>query len=336
MPHNKSFWQRPEGIAGAIFLVGLLAGATMLLSSIVPVLIALAQNTLYLAGMLAVLGMAIYVVFDPKMRNLVWYMYKSAMRWLTGLFIQIDPIKILKSYIEDLEKSLRKLSRQIGSLRGQMRQLKSTMDANALDIRKNLTLADQAQKKGDEKTMTLSARKAGRMKEANEKYQVLYQKMDVLYKVLTKMYEDSEIMLEDTKDQVHIKEQEYVAIRTSHSAIESAMSIMKGSPDQRAMFDQALEALAEEVSSKVGRMERFMDTSKNLMASIDLQSGVFADEGMRLLEEWQQENGIVAPDTSSKKKKTSKTEDTPLDINQAPPEPLKQEKDNSDYKRLFD
>lgn len=110
------------------------------------------------------------------------------MRWITGLFIQINPIQILKSYISDIEKSLRNLSKQIGALRGQMRQLKGTMDTNALDIRKNIAISEQGQKSGDEKTMTLSARKAARLSEANAKYQQLYGKMDSLYKVLTRMY----------------------------------------------------------------------------------------------------------------------------------------------------
>jgi predicted nucleic acid-binding Zn-ribbon protein len=328
MSSPKSFWRRPEGVTGTLFLLGILAGAGFLLYLWLPVLLDLAKNTLYLAAMLAALGAVLFVVLDPKTRNLVWYMYKSVMRWITGIFLQIDPIGILKTYIGDLEKSLAKLSKQIGALRGQMRQLKQTMDGNNAEIRKNLTLAEQAKSKKDEKNTTISARKAARLQEANEKYDVLYKKMDVLYRILTKMYENSEIVLDDTKDQVQVKEQEYHAIRTSHSAIQSAMSILKGSPDQRAMFDQALESMAEEVSAKVGEMERFMDTSKNLLDSIDLQSGVFADEGLQMLENWEKQ-GVLSLDPAASKK-TEK----PLDLNAPKPELLKEE--DQDYNRLFD
>jgi len=154
--------------------------------------------------------------------------------------------------------------------------------------------------------------------------------MEVLYRILTKMYENSEIVLEDTKDQVNMKQQEYEAIRSSHSAIQSAMSIMKGDPDQRAMFDQALESLANEVGQKVGEMERFMDTSRNLMASIDLQNGVFADEGLQMLEAWEKKSPLLSDD--SKNKKTTATE-KPLDLNTPPKEILKEE---NDYHRLFE
>ena len=52
------------------------------------------------------------------MRNLVWYMYKSVMRWITGIFVQIDPIGILKSYIDDLRSNLGKMNSQIAALKG--------------------------------------------------------------------------------------------------------------------------------------------------------------------------------------------------------------------------
>ncbi len=325
---QKSFWQRPEGITGLIFLLALVIGGGAVLSSLLPVLVAMAQNTLYLAGMLAALAAVVYVVLDPKMRNLVFYLYKSVMRWITGIFVKIDPISILKSYIEDLEENLRKMSRQIGSLRGQMRKLKGLMDTNTAEIKKNMTVAEQAKKKNDDKNMTLAARKAGRLQDANAKYEVLYNRMEVLYRILSKMYENSEIVLEDTIDQVKVKEQEYNAIRTSHGAIRSAMSIISGNPDQRALFDQALEALADDVSNKVGEMERFMDTSRNLMDSIDLQNGVFEEDGLRLLEQWEKESPLLAPSVKGKKGM-----EKPLDINEKPKEILR---DENDYTKLFE
>ncbi len=323
---SKSFWQRPEGITGGILLVALAAGGAVLLNQFLPVLIELAQNTLYLSGMLAALAIIVYVALDPKMRNLVWYMYKAAVRWVTGLFVQIDPIGILKSYIEDLEKSLRSLSKQIGALRGQMRQLKSIMEGNHTEIQKNMAIAERAKKQSDEKNLTIATRKAGRLQEANAKYDELYRKMEVLYRLLTKMYENSEIVLEDTRDQITLKEQEYQAIKASHSAIRSAQSILTGNPDQRAMFDQALESLADEVSQKVGDMERFMDTSRNLMDSIDLQNGVFQEEGLHLLEHWEKQSPLAAP-------ASKKAEEKPLDLSTPPKEILKA---GEDYRKLFD
>jgi phage shock protein A len=330
LQNSKSFWQRPEGVTGGIVLAGLVLGGGFLLYTMLPILVALASGTLTLAALLVGLGALTYVVLDPKMRNLVWYAYQSVMRWITGIFVKIDPISILKSYIEDLGNNLKSMSKQIGALRGQIRQLTDLKTTNQKEIENNMAIAERAKQGGDSANMALAARKAARLQDANSKYDVLLKKMDILYRILTKMYENSELVLEDTRDQVQMQEQEYKAIKASHSAIKSAMSIMNGDPDKRAMYDQALEALATDVGSKVGEMERFMDMSRGLMDSIDLQNGVFEDEGMRMIEEWEKKSQLMLDPHI-------KFGDDKLDLNSKPsaePINLENEEDNG-YHDLF-
>jgi hypothetical protein len=285
----RSFWKRPEGKTGAVFLAAIVAGLGYLLYVGVPVLIGLFSNVLYMSLILVALAALLYMVLDPKMRNLTWYMYKSAMRWITSLFVQIDPIGILKSYVEDLEDNLRKMDKQINMLRGQMHKLKENIFNNQRAIEDNLNLASEAKEKNKQSVMILKSRKAGRLKESNLKLEDLYRKMEVMYRVLIKMYENSEILKEDIKDQVKVKEQERKAIHASHSAMSSAMNIISGNKDSRYMFEQALEAIADDVSEKVGEMERFMEMSSNFMESVDLQNGVFEEEGLKMLEQWEKE-----------------------------------------------
>jgi len=286
---SKSFWGRPEGVTGGIVMAGVAIGAGILITTFLPSIIAFASSILGLAVTLLVLGAIIFMALDSKMRNLVWYMYKSVMRSITGLFVQIDPIAILKSYVDDLKANLRKMNRQITQLRGQMHKLKELIINNQKQITTNLNQASAAKESDKRNVMILKSRKAGRLKESNVRLEDLYKKMEVMYRVLSKMYENSEILVEDVGDQVKVKEQERKAIRASHGAMKSAMSIIKGDADKRLMFDQALEAVADDVSQKVGEMERFMEVSENFMASVDLQNGVFEEEGMKMLEKWERE-----------------------------------------------
>ena len=285
----KSFWEKPEGKTGMGVLA--LAGVAGLygLWKVLPYLISIAENTLYLGMLLAAIGIVLYMAFDPKVRTLISYMYKSFMRWITGLFIQIDPIGILKSYVQDLKNNLRKMNKQIANLKGQMRKLKTIMDENTASMNNNLKLANQAKKSDKKNIMILKSRKAGRLKESNIKLDELYKKMEILYRVLFKMYENSAILIEDVEDQVVVKEQERKAILASHSAMKSAMNIINGNADKKQMFDQALEHIADDVSMKIGEMERFMEMSSNFMDSVDLQNGVFEEEGLELLEKWEKE-----------------------------------------------
>jgi len=332
----KSFWKKPEGVTGAIFLAALLLGGGILITSVLGSLIALAKTTLGLVGILGVLGLIIFMALDGKARNLIWYMYKSAMRAITGLFIKIDPISILKSYVEDLRNNLRKMNRQVSMLRGQMLKLKEMILNNQKEIKSNMQLAVEAKKGNKSNVVILKTRKAGRLRDSNLKLEDLYKKMEVMYRVLSKMYENSSILLEDVQDQVQLKEQERNAIRTSHSAMRSAMSIIKGDKDKRAMFDQALEAVADDVSQKVGEMERFMDMSENFMNSIDLQNGIFEDEGLKMLEAWEKEStSLILGEDKSSLLLEANDDGNVLDLNEPLKQPEKMGRGNQ-YDNFFD
>jgi phage shock protein A len=292
-PTKKSFWRRPEGVTGLLFLIALLAGGVYVATAFTSAILAFLSTTLGLVVSAAVLGVIVFAIADPRTRTLLSYMYKSAMRTITGVFVNIDPIGILKTYIEELEGKLQDMRKQIGKLRGQVRHLQTLVQTNESEIKKQLKLAKLAKERGKNQQMILSTRRAARLKESNQKYTVLLTKMEVLNRVLNRMHQNSEILLEDTRDQVSIKIEERKAIRASHGAMKSAMSVINGNPDQRAMFDQAMEHITEDVANKVGEMERMMELSSDFMSSVDLQNGVFAEEGLKMLEEWERKSDLM-------------------------------------------
>ena len=287
----KPFWKRPEGVTGAIFAVGLLVGLGFLLT-LIPWGLILA-NAVYLAATIALVGGLLYMAFDPKMRQLLWYGYQGAMRKLTSVFVKVDPIGILKSYVSDLEGNLRKMNTQINKLRGQMHKLDELIKTNRREIDTNMRIAKQARDRDKAQVFTLKTRKAGRLKESNVRLEDLYKKMEILYRVLDRMYRNGEVLIEDVRDQVQVKEAERKAIRASHSAMQSAATVMGEDKDARFMYDQALEAIADDVSAKVGEMERFMEMSATFMDSVDLQNGLFEERGLELLERWEREGDSI-------------------------------------------
>lgn len=334
---KKSFWQKPEGATGLIFLAGLVIGGGVLLYSVLPALVALLQNVVYLSIFLLIIAAVAYVIIDPRMRNLVWYMYKSFMRWITGLFVQLDPIAILKSYVAELKGNLRKMNKQISKLRGQMHKLKEIIVNNERAIKDNIELASKAKENNKRDVMILKSRKAGRLKESNMRLGDLYKKMEVMYRVLTRMYENSAILAEDVQDQIAVKEQERKAIHASHSAMKSARSIISGDPDRRAMFDAAMEAVADDVAGKVGEMERFMEMSSSFMDSIDLQNGVFEEEGLKMLEEWEKKGAslILGEEKDNLLLQANNDEDV-LDLDAPVKEPVREVGHRNQYDNFFE
>ena len=330
---SKGFWERPEGVTGMIFAALMLLGGGYLFISNLEFLKTAMENTLYMGVMLMALAAIVYVVLDPKARNLMWYGYKSFMRAITRIFVNIDPIGVLKGYIEHLEGSLGKMTKQMNQLRGQMHKLKELIITNQREIQSNLAQASQAKDNQKDAQMILKTRKAGRLTDSNMRLDDLYKRMETLYRILTKMHETSYVMAEDLKDQVMVKETERKAIMASHSAMQSAMSILTGNPDKKAMFDMALEAIATDVSNKMGEMENFMQMSEKIMSGIDLQNGVFEEEGLKMLEDWEKK-GTSLLLGSTKDELVLKNES--LDLNQPIKTPERAQGSSNQYDAFFD
>ena len=334
---QKSFWSRPEGVTGTLVLGGVLIGGGYLIATSLAAILSFLSTTVGIVVGLLVLGTIIFMALDSKTRTLVSYMYKSVMRWITGLFVQIDPIGILKSYIDDLKDNLRKMNRQVGQLRGQMHKLKEMILNNQKEIKSNLNQATKAKASNNKAQIILKSRKAGRLKESNVKLEDLYRKMEVLYRVLNKMYENSSILMEDIQDQVMIKEQERKAMMAGHSAMKSAMSIIKGDNDKKAMFDAALEAVADDVSNKVGEMEQFMEMSESFMKSVDLQNGIFEEEGLKMLEKWEaQSDSLLLGEVKEELILQANNDEDVLDLSQPIKQPEALGREGNQYDTFFD
>jgi hypothetical protein len=288
-----SFWQRAEGKTAIFLLTALAGGAAFGIYRFGNLLAELLSETLFQVVAGTLLVAVLYVLLDPQTRNLTWYMFKSAMRWLTKIFVELDPLAVLRGYVAHLEANLSKMQKQIYRLRAQMHKLRELMFSNEKEIVTNLSEAQQAQNDGQQNQVIIKTRKAGRLQESNTRLGQLYQRMQVLNRVLTKMYDNSEILSEDIKDQIKVKEVEQQAISASQSAMASAMSILKGDGDKQQAFELAIEAINRDVAGKVGEMENMMNMSEKFMRSIDLQNGVFEEEGLKMLEKWEKESSLL-------------------------------------------
>lgn len=332
---RKSFWKRPEGVTGILFLLAAVIGGGYAVMTGLGAILAFASTTLGLAVSAVALSVIVFMALDSKARTLIGYMYKSVMRLITGLFVQIDPIGILKSYVDELKANLKKMNKQIIKIRGQMHKLKELILNNQKAINTNLNQANAAKKEQNKSQVILKSRKAGRLKESNLKLEDLYKKMEILYRVLMKMYENSEILQEDVADQVEIKEQEFKVIKASHSAMNSAMDIIRGNSNKKEMFEMALENIADDVSQKVGEMEQFMELSENFMQSIDLQNGIFEEEGLKMLEKWEKGGMSLILGEEKDQLLLDAESDQALDLNKGMLSKEKLQRENQ-YDMLFD
>ena len=283
----RSFWERKEGVVGQVVGVGLVAGAGWALYHLLPAIITLLENTIT-AAVLGVVAVALgFVITDRRFWRLGAWAYMSAMRRLTQVFVEIDPIGIMKNYIEELKKKLVDMNGRIARLSGMIRACKEEIARNDQAKTGALGLVSEAKRRGLTMVAAAQSRKAGRMAEANLTYQDLLAKMELLHRVLVKYQEVSNFLIEDMTQEVAVKERKRAMAREAYSAMKSAMSIIHGDPSARELYDMANEVVAADYAMRIGEIEDFVRMSDTFMQSVDLQNGVYEQRAVELLADWE-------------------------------------------------
>lgn len=283
----KTFWQKPEGKTGMLFIALLIGGGVIGLSTILPWLIALATNTLHLALLLAALGAGLFVLTNPKIRATASIVFQLIMKKLTSAVIKTDPLAILGLKVREMEENLEKVGESLTKLNQTKASLGRDINKNATTIEDSMKQAAFAQKKGEADQIYLKTRQAGRLQKSNMTLKELYTKVETMHRVLTKIYKNSSVLIADTKDEIDISAKEYATVTAATSAMRSAMNLINGNKDKRAIYEEAYEVLSNDIANKSGELEQMLEMSESFMSNIDLQNGMLQEDGLKMLETWE-------------------------------------------------
>jgi|SRR5579859_885398 len=296
----KTFWQRPEGTVGKIVLVlAGLAGAYGFVQ-ILPFLIAAATDTLHLAILIGAILALIFIVTDHRVTTLFKLIFQSVMRFLTGLFIELDPIGILKNYVAEMKKNLNIMDEQLGNLNGSIKTLQNQIDTNQKEAEHSMALANQADKKmaagnlsAIDQQQYLSAkvtnqRHAASLISIDKSLSDLRDKLQVLYNQLIRWRATAEFQVTDKENRVNEEEMRRKALKKAYSVFQAAKKIFRGDPVANQIYDQTLEYLADDAGQMLGEMEDFNRLANKLMTNMDLETGAMNDEALKQLSEFQQ------------------------------------------------
>jgi hypothetical protein len=285
---KRSFWSRPEGVLGLVVLAGLAGTGLYYYNQIVEFLIKVAANTLQLALLLAALGVVVFLVTSRDVRTAVFFLFKTLMRKIAGLVIQLDPIAILKIYIDDLKQKRQKMQGQIDILAGQLVKLNKKINENNELIQQKFAEANKASsmtdRPGMKETASLATIEGAGLQQMNEKLLPLQRNMKNVLAFMEKVNQSADYIIKETEIKVRLKEVEYKIVKESSSALRTAVSIFKGDPDKKFYFDESMEYIQDDMSQKLGEMKRAMDLSMDFINSVDVQNGILSDKGEAMLQ----------------------------------------------------
>lgn len=302
---TKNFWQRPEGKTGMAFavlgivLLGYLAVLAM------PLILLALQTTLHTIFLLVTVFVLLVVLTNHRFQLNCKAAFQLAMRQMTSFVVELDPIGIIMNYLETLQKSLDKMSEQLDLLHGQKSKLETKIRNNEAKVEESLkkahfakeklsTLNPQSSQYREAKNMaTLEANKAARLRDSNAKLNEVLAKISNLSVFLERTFDASKLILDDMTDDVKIKKETRDSINTGYNAFQQALKILDGDKDEKAMFDESMEFMAEDLGNKVGKIERFMEKSGGILTNMDIEKEMFDSKGFQLIEEWENKGELL-------------------------------------------
>jgi rubrerythrin len=292
----KGFLEKPEGTAGLIVLsvIGCAVGGVILYN--MDAIVKLLQNTIYAMFMAGSIIAVIGLLLNDNFRWMIRSGFQSFMRALTGIWITIDPIGILKNYLLDMVEKLKKIEGYLEQLAGQITGLSQKINTRKHNVETFLKYAAAAQRNGDLDNATLNANKAQREKEWVEEMSETLGQMQQTSDILKHMKRNLNLLYEDTEHRVELLIDKYQAIKAAYKAMRGAKELIEGDR-KKAIFEQDCEYIASDIGNKLGEMDRFFEASHSTFSNMDLQNDIFNKEGLALLSSWEKD-GILSYEKS--------------------------------------
>jgi hypothetical protein len=245
---------------------------------------------LFVVGIgIALLG---WLVVDGQLRNMVFYLYRSMMRWLTSQFISIDPIGILKTYKERMEGKLNEMKESLDALKGQRVKVQRRQQANDAELENTYGLLNQAVKNNDQSGMNINKKQVTRLEAKKARYIEEMKRLTLLITIMDRYYHLCSDTIIDMGNEIKFREEEREEAKADRGVVRGAMAILKGLPEKD-MWDEATVKLEQDYTAAMGEVENFLDVTKDILKQSDLQDGVDTEKAMQMLDAWQNKNAGV-------------------------------------------
>jgi hypothetical protein len=246
---------------------------------VLPLIAKILASTVSIVISMGVL-VGIYVLLtSPKVATF----YRVFCYNVAGWIVTVDPIGIARDRILQMQKALLKMEGYLKQILGKKSGLDKQMAENEKQRLKQIQIRDMALKQNMQKDARLAAEQIARLVEANKTLSELAKNVELLYRRLDQMHEVADFQIKNTIADVDVREQTWNLIKDANSAMKSAMSVLEGNPDERALFEQSMQAMADEIDAKTGEMQLWINKSEQLVNSNNLQRDILADAGFKEL-----------------------------------------------------
>ena len=280
-------WQKPEKVAGWIFVAALVGAGVYYWGQILPYLIDMVFDTVKLGIGLGVLFVLFLLATNKRIQTGIWYLGQRIFRTAASIFVNTDPIGIMEDYISNTEKEARKMDAEVTNIEGAHELVKRKLAANNAQIKEYLALADAASRQGEKDAAENYASRAAQIQDYNQRLTPMATTTANVSVVMRQILKAALRQIDNSKFKVNLLKDEYALVKRTSSGMRAAMNILRGDPDKKYFFDLATDRVAEDMAQQLGQIKQAMRYSQEFVKEMDIQNGVMSEKGQRLLDKYQ-------------------------------------------------
>jgi hypothetical protein len=284
---NKlSSWDRPGGTTAKIFAGLLVGGGLLLLYKILPFLITLASNVLTLILLCLAIALIIWLITDKNIRRMVSVGYFMLMRKLTGLLIEIDPIAIVERRVRDMKLKIQEISKIMGNLKGLIVKNETNIKQKKAQQETEILKVKEYQAQNEIAKAQVANNQVKRLDDIIKTYINYNEQSKKWYEILKKLEEMSVLTVQDTENEVDLRKEQFKLVKEQHKAFKSVMTILKGDVDEVALFSEAMDYMANDISLKLGEMENVIDSAGGLLDEHNINNSIISKQATDIIERY--------------------------------------------------
>lgn len=281
--NTLSNWDKPEGKLGTVVIAILVGVGGYFLYKALPILNQIAWGTIELAAAASIISLIIFLVTNSQIKMAVGAMFFILMRNLRGFIVETNPIAIVEKRLRDMKIKIGEISKAMGDLTGLIKTMELRLKDKEKDFKTQMARKEVSDKQGNVAAAEVANRQAVRLNESIITQKQRLEDSKKWLKVLTKLEEMANLTVEDTENAIALRKEEFETIKQQHKAFKSVMSVMKGDPDEMAMFNQAMDFMANDINAKLGEMEHVLDSTGGMLQTYATDNGVASIKADELL-----------------------------------------------------
>ena len=289
---KKSPWEKPGGKLGMV-VAGLgIVGVGYLLYLLLPIMVSLASNVLYLILMLFGIGILGYILTSKKFWNTFKVAYFVIMRRITGFFINIDPVAILEEYVKDLTERIGEVEKNITLVNGLKKKNERRLNEVKEKFERTKAEMEQYEKQGQR---AFADQKKGLLvlyANSIETRQARLETSEKWLDALTKLHQYAKVSVQTNEEKVKLFKDEYEELKAQGKAFRSIKSALSGNPDMLENFETAVEIMENEISMNLGEIETMIDETNGLLGQADMENAVISKKAEAILQKYDNQEGI--------------------------------------------